>query len=206
MIDVPLVGAIYSGIKDVYKWVTHKKFPPEHQLAQKRKWKPILEDWLRVADQKKYRRDIIIRDVLRIDCYPNAVEKKRGISSWFRLGALETRHDGVLVAFHWQRLLEVAGGTYRVAKADEHEDPASIKVVLAAIIPYYLIEEIEIDGDEYNRFPHIYCHFSLKKQPCKSIEFYQEHQAEGFPKPSFVQVGDFKKIDKLRRKAGIRHV
>jgi len=37
----------------------------------------------------------------------------------------------------------------RFAKAAEHEDPATIKGVLAAIIPYYLIEEIEIDGDEY---------------------------------------------------------
>jgi hypothetical protein len=206
MIEVPFFGAFYSVIKDVYKWATHKKFPPEQQLAQKRKWKPIFEDWLRTAYLKKYRRDIIIRDVQRIDSYPNAVEKKRGISSWFRLGALDTLHDGVLVAFHWQKLVEVAGETYRVAKPDEHDDPTTIKVVLAAIIPYYLIEEIEIDGDEYYRFPHVYCHFSLKKQPYKSIEFYEERQAEGFPKPYFVQVGEFKKIAKLSRKAGIKHV
>jgi len=94
----------------------------------------------------------------------------------------------------------------RFAKAAEHEDPATIKGVLAAIIPYYLIEEIEIDGDEYYRFPHIHCHFSLKKQPDKSIEFYAERQEEGFPKPYFVQVGEFKKIAKLSRKAGIKHV
>ena len=206
MIEVPFVGAIYSVIKDVFKLVNHKKFPPEQQLAQKRKWKPILEDWLRAAYQKQYRRDIIIRDMQRIDSYPNTVEKKRGISSWFRLGALDTLHDGVLVGFHWQKLVEVAGETYRVAKAGEHEDPTAIKVVQAAIIPYYLIEEIEIDGDGYYQFPLIYCHFSLKKQPYKSIEFYEESQAEDFSKPYFVQVGEFKKIAKLSRKAGNKHV
>lgn len=206
MVELPLASSLYSFIKDVIKLVTHKNFPPEQQLAQKAKWEPILKSWLLTSYLNNYRRDIIIRDVKRINSYPNSCEKKRGISSWFRLGALDTLHDGVLVAIRWQTLVEVSNQTYRVAKPDEQDGSATIKVVLAAIIPYYLIEQIEIEGDEYYRFPHIYCHFKLKKQPYKSIQFYEERQADGSSKPYFVQFGEFKKIAKLSKKAGIRYM
>ena len=55
--------------------------------------------------QEQLRPDVIIRDVLRIDDYPELSEKK-GISSWFKVGLLDTYDRGILLGLEWVRLAQ----------------------------------------------------------------------------------------------------
>lgn len=207
MIDFPLAGPAYNLLKDIYKWSTNKKkFSPEERINLAEKWKPKFEEFLVEAYKNRLRRDCIIRDVKRVDDYPGTKEREKRISAWFRVSLLDAQHDGILVAFHWQKLIEVSEESYRVAKQKETSSDTAIKVVLAAKIPYYLIQSINFDGDEFYQFPHIYCHFLNKGEPYKSVEFYEQRHLEGFLKPNFVQVGEMKKIAKLSRKAGIKYL
>jgi hypothetical protein len=41
-------------------------------------------------------------------------------------------------------------------------------------VPYECIENVDWDGDEYYRYPHIYCSFDRKKQPYEHLGFYAE--------------------------------
>ena len=207
MIEIPLAGAAYNLLKDIYRWATDKKkFSPEERIALAERWKPKFEEFLIESYMGKLRGDCIIRDVKRIDEYPGTKEREKRISAWFRVGLLDAQHDGILVAFHWQKLIEVSEESYRVAKGEETSSDTAIKVVLAAKIPYHLIQSVNFGGDEFYQFPHFYCHFLYKGEPYKAVEFYDERQTEGFSKPYFVQIGEMKKIGKLSRKAGIKHL
>ena len=120
MIEIPLAGAAYNLLKDIYRWATDKKkFSPEERIALAERWKPKFEEFLIESYMGKLRGDCIIRDVKRIDEYPGTKEREKRISAWFRVGLLDAQHDGILVAFHWQKLIEVSEESYRVAKGEE---------------------------------------------------------------------------------------
>ena len=46
--------------------------------------------------------------------------------------------------------------------------------MLSGEIPYDYIESINVRGDEYYSFPHIYCHFANRGEPYKRLFFGQE--------------------------------
>ena len=144
------------------------------------------------------RRDVIIRDVRRMDKYPEVDSDEKGISAWFRLGLIDTYHRGILVSLGWDRLIEVSENVYRTKKPDEYANGNDVgnKVIRAGKIPYYLIESVDFDGDEYYGFPHIYCHFLLKGEPYESVQFYEEKQIEPRFKPHYVKIGEYAEIRK----------
>ena len=49
-------------------------------------------------------------------------------------------------------------------------------MILAGRIPFENIEAVDWDGDEYYYFPHIYCHFTNRKEPYESVDYYTEIQ------------------------------
>ena len=59
---------------------------------------------------KKLNSDAIIHDVDRVDDYPNSSDEEEGISSWFRVGLLETYHRGVKVGLRIGSLVETEKG------------------------------------------------------------------------------------------------
>ncbi|MBU3029874.1 hypothetical protein [Paracoccus marinaquae] len=205
------LGLIYNAFKDLVKLclgIRKPQFSPEEKIALRDKWKPVFEEWLLDRRRSRYGSDVIIRDVRRFDKYPDTDPKKKGISSWFRLGLMDTYHGGILVGLRWERLVEVPEGSYRVARMEDHANgnDLGIKVILAGRIPYHQIQSVDFGGDEYYTFPHIFCHFSLRGQPYESVEFYEQRQLEDFDKPYFVQIGKYRNIRKESTNAGIKHV
>lgn len=211
MLEMLAPNFLYNAAKDLIKFglgFRKRQFTPEEKLSLRDKWKPIFETWLLDRRKANYRSDVIIRDVRRFDKYPDSNPEEKGISSWFRLGLMDTYHGGILVGLRWERLIQISDETYRVAKFEEYADgnDPGIKVILAGRIPYHLIQSVDFEGDEYYGFPHIFCHFSMKGEPYESVEFHEKRQIEDFSKPYFVQIGEYKKVRKESLKAGVKHV
>ena len=122
----------------------------------------------------KLRKDVIIRHVNRLDDYPNSVETK-GISAWFKVGLLDTYHQGIKVGLGWEGLIQEQYGlrkvNYKVGERGE------FNAMLMAEIPYDFIESMNVDGDEYYYLPHIFCHFARKDEPYQRLFYAQEIDA-----------------------------
>lgn len=207
------LGFVYRFLKDVgsvgLRW--WKGTPPTEKIALRQKWKPQFEDHIRDHFSKKLRSDTIIRDVRRVDQYPDIDEKSKGISPWFRVGLVGVYHRGIYVAFQWNRLVEIEEGKFRVLdilghdKDDKEAEENSIKVIQLGSIPFENIEEVDFEGDEYYGYPHIYCHFSIKGQPYEKIAFYTEGQLFPDSLPFYSEVIDVESVRKESIKAGIKN-
>ena len=190
---------LYSLGKDALGWIFGRgrknRKSPEEIIALQQKFKPIFEDEIIKNWRDKLRRDIVIRDVRRFNKYPDIDEKAKGISPWFRVGLLQTYHRGILVAFQWERLIAIENGKYRTAGMADAAGQG-IKVIMAGRIPYENIESVDLDGDEYYYYPHVYCHFSRKKSPYEDIGYYEERANPG-GRPYYTEIA--KEADVLRR-------
>jgi len=140
---------------------------------------------------KKLRKDAVIRHVSRKDQYPNIEEKSKGISPWFKVGLEETYHSGINVGLRIESL-KVCPDGYRLTKYKENEE-AEIKVMLMGSIPFDVIETVNIDGDEYYSFPHIFCHFPFKSQPYERL-FYCEVVMQDHGHPWYKEVADYESV------------
>lgn len=118
---------------------------------------------------KDLRSDIIIRDVDRVDGYPNTDDEDTGISAWFRLGLLETYTRGIRVLLRIGMLTQYENG-YRYTDYNSGEK-GDIKAFLVGEIPYDSIVTVNWEGDEYYYFPHIYCHFNHVGEPYERLIF-----------------------------------
>lgn len=171
---------IYNLAKDVWRLIFGggRKLTPEHKIELRQKWKSRFEEEIIKNWRDKLRSDAIIRDVLRVDNYPDADEKSRGISPWFRVGLIDLYHRGIVVAFQWDRLIQSSDGTWR-EKDHEKDQEEGEKAILAGRIAFENIEAVDWDGDEYYYYPHIYCHFANKKEPYESVDYYLKIQNPG---------------------------
>jgi hypothetical protein len=90
---------IYSVTKDLLGFVRgrRRRLSRPERLALRQQWKPQFEKRVRHTHQNGLREEVIIRDMRRIDTYPD-FKKGKGLSSWFRLFLVGTYHRGILVA------------------------------------------------------------------------------------------------------------
>ena len=114
---------------------------------------------------------MIIRDLKRLDEYPDLVDNK-GISSWFRLGLVDVTHRGILVILRNETLTKHKDGRHWRFTDYAAGECGEIKVVLLGRIPYEHIDSVDWEGDEYYGFPHIYCFFANKKQLYEYLALY----------------------------------
>ena len=187
-------------------WI--KKFKPKPRLnntekIQKRAHlKEVFDDKFLEYRSKNIKTDVIIRDVERADNYPDTSEEK-GISSWFRVGLLETYHRGVRVGLSVGTLTETEDG-YRYTRFPEEK--GTLKVWLVGEIPFESIESVNWTGDEYYYKPHIYCHFehTKNKEPYERLVFCEERWLEPDMR-YFSEIEDFDTVHARSEKVGIKH-
>jgi hypothetical protein len=168
----------WSALFGVWKFFHRNKrsLTASEKLALRDKWKPQFTKYLADLNYKKLRGDVIIRDMKRIDTYPEISEGK-GISAWFRVGLIDSYERGIMVGLRWEGLMEDENGLrYTDWAKNEKEDH---KVVLTGFIPYENIESVDWDGDRYYSYPHIYCYFSFKKEPYEKIMFCTRGEFDG---------------------------
>lgn len=173
---------------------------PAEKVKHREGLRKEFEKELSEIKAKKLRSDIIIRDVDRVDGYPNTKEEETGISAWFRLSLLETYTKGIKVLLNIGMLVETDHGLrFADYKAGEKGD---IKAFLVGEIPFDSIVTVNWDGDEYYYFPHIYCHFNHEGEPydrlilCEKIDMGHGHTY-------YKEIAEYGEIRKVSEKAGI---
>jgi hypothetical protein len=121
------------------------------------------------------RGEAIIRDLKRLDSYPDVDERNKGISSWFKVELKDLYHRGIeaFISFPRELVMDEKQGKWRFAKSDEEKE--KILAYPVGRVPFDCIEEIDWEGDEYYPIPHIYCRFEMQDgQPYEEIVFYSE--------------------------------
>jgi hypothetical protein len=196
-------GFLYSVFKDVVAkvWPKRRKLTPAEIVELRKKWKAEIEPHVVETWQKKLRTDVVIRDMRRIDSYPDAIDKK-GISPWFRVGLVGTYHRGIQVGLRWTDLTKHTDGkNYRRTNYKAGEK-GEVKALLIGLIPFENIENIDWDGDEYYGYPHIYCYFSHRREPYEALGYYAEIiPSHGFP--HYTEVATYQSVRKFSKKLGL---
>lgn len=201
MLEFITSSLVYSVLKDGINFARgrHRSLSPGVVIALRQKWKPLFEAEVHKNFREGLRSDAIIRDMKRIDRYPDAEETK-GISPWFRVGLIDTYHRGILVGLGWHSLVSADDGkTWRSPKGGEQGDT---KVMLAGRIPYESIESVDWDGDEYYPYPHIYCFFDNKSEPYEHVGYYTKSINPG-GYPFHTLVAEHKGVLKANKRFGV---
>lgn len=165
-------GSFYGLFKDAWAWFRrrYRKLTPEERLAHREKWKERFREEIWKCEEQELRQDVIVRDVRRIDQYPETSDGK-GISAWFRVGLVGQYHRGILLALGLRALIfEDSEKAWRVADLDEDRSQA-LTAYLIGYVRYDDIEQVDWYGDEFYNFPHIFCHFPHGGEPYERLAF-----------------------------------
>ena len=175
MLEFLAPGFLYSIVKDGIAAVRHRRrrLSPAEVVARRNKWKPLFEAYISENHRKRLREDVIVRDMKRIDSYPE-VEEGKGISAWFRVGLVGTYHRGILLGLRWDTLTRTSDGKHWRTTNYSAGEQGDVKVVLVGRVPYEYIDDVDWDGDEYYGYPHIYCSFDHKNEPYEHVGYCTE--------------------------------
>jgi len=103
-----MLQLIYSILKDICSWLRRRRrrLSPDEVVCRRQKWKQEFEDKISERRVSGLRGDVIIRDMKRVDNYPDDDKKGKGISPWFRVGILGTYHHGIQVSHHFSKVFD----------------------------------------------------------------------------------------------------
>lgn len=157
-----------------------KSLTQSEKVAHREKLRKDFEEEIYKCRRENLRQDVIIRHVNRLDDYPNVDDGDKGISPWFKAALLDTYHKGIKVWLRTGSLVKNPEG-YRFRNFEKDKDD-DLQVYLMGDIPYDSIEAVNMDGDEYYYFPHIYCHFSFNGEPYERKYFcIKKNMGDGHP-------------------------
>jgi hypothetical protein len=166
-------------------------FSNAERMKHRERLRKLLQEEIYDCRAKNLRQDVIVRDVDRADSYPDTDEITRGISPWFKAGLIDTYDKGVLLGLRYGGLKECEEG-YRFVDFVNGEK-SDRTALLVANVPYDSIAEVNMDGDEYYSFPHIYCHFDFDGQPYECMWFAErKHLNESHP--YFEKIADYEEV------------
>lgn len=171
----------------------------KHQEAMRQQ----LSDYIQKINHEKIRRRVILRDLDRVDSYPEVLEDER-ISPWFKVELAQLYHRGIQVFLQVGALSICEDGSYRFrdTKGGEQGDK---RAFLVGEIPFTNIEAINFDGDEYDYFPHIFCHFSEKNnEPYERLIFCEEIDM-GHGHKYYSEIETLESVQKNSKKYGLQY-
>lgn len=187
----------WNIVSSVWSWRNRRqrKLTPQERLELRAKWKPAVEAWIHEHDRKKLRHDCIIRDVRRLDHYPEAKETK-GISPWFRVALIDTYEKGIMLGLQIYGLVEEPEG-WRLGEYSTEKEKM-VNLTMTGFVPYENIEMIDWDGDQYYSYPHIYCYFVFKGEPYERTAFCQKRNLDEHV--YYTEVAEFRSVLKLTKR------
>lgn len=203
MIEYFTLGFLYTLAKDGWAAARGRKrrLSPAEVLAKRQKWKSEIEAKLWERRKQKLGMDVIVRDVKRMDDYPNVNEAEKGISAWYKCGLMDTYHRGVMLGLSWEMLKLDENGNWQYANYEASEEDR-VKVILIGYVPYENIEAINWNGDEYYGNPHIYCYFDAsKREPYERLVFCEKKELNGIP--FYTEVCAYASVPKPIKKLGL---
>ena len=201
--ELSFLGPLISVAKEIggYAIRRFKKPNPVAVLQERAKWRAEFQAQLRDRDASGTRGDSIIRDVKRMDKYPDIDDTSRGISPWFKVELKGIYHRGVEVFLRIETLVfvEERNGW----RFGPHSEEGAVNALLVGRIPFDLVRSVDWDGDEYYPYPHIYCDFARRNgQPYEELVFYAAH--EGTTGPYFMELAKLAAVQKLSKALGFK--
>lgn len=201
MLEYLAPGFFYSIGKDLWAYARgrRRRLKPEQVLELRQKWKKEIEPTLWKRSQGKLGMDVIIRDMKRLDDYPENIDANRqGISAWFKCGLSSTYHNGIEVNLGWYGLVKDESG-WRLPKKGEKDQ---VTVAMVATIPYERIEKIDWSGDTFYSNSQVYCHFDSKDgTPYDDIFYGKLEQNPGGPL-FYLKVATGEEVERNSKVAG----
>jgi hypothetical protein len=130
--------------------------------------------------------DAIVRELRRMDAYPDIDESLRSTSPWFKVELKGGYHAGIEVFLSIEQV-SIRDG---IARPTTLDDPDGESVFVVGRIPYIAIEGIDWTGDEYYGFAHIYCRFRIGwgRGPYESVVLYETEPGELFGRPFYRRI------------------
>ena len=173
-----IIGLLLDLGKFLFK--RFKKPDPVQVLKHREKFKKEFEQNLRQRDKYGTRGDAIIRDIKRMDSYPDIDARMKGISPWFRVEVKGLYHKGVEVFISMPRYIKKdKNDAWTFTEYNDQDE--KLLVYPVGRIPFDVIKYIDWEGDGYYRFPHIYCEFKeFKGQPYESIPFFEKREGTDY--------------------------
>jgi hypothetical protein len=155
-----------------YSAYARARRPPAREIVEHRvRMRAEIEERLRrhrregssPADRPDYE-DIVVRDVRRLDAFPDLDADEIGISPWIKLEVHGLYHRGIEVfLFDVKKAVQIEGarglGDWRFLGEGEFSDDA-VNAVPVGRIPFDFIEKIDWSGDEYYGAPHFFCRYA----------------------------------------------
>ncbi|MEQ1651335.1 MAG: hypothetical protein ABL897_02495 [Hyphomicrobium sp.] len=159
-----------SLVKDaslaVWRWLRGRRgaLKPEEIVAQRLKWKPIFDQRIAVARRDKLGRDVTVKDVRRLNTYPEIDENARGITPWFPAGLVGTNDRGLLLLLGWHSLASEAL-EYLALEGIQKQNAREVgNAALIGYVPFEQIVQVDWNGDDYYTRPSLYLHFDAKRE------------------------------------------
>jgi len=196
--ELGFLSPLYNIVRDVGRWLYEKFGPkdPARILEHRTKWKAEFERNIELLRNQ----NVIIRDLARMDSYPELDEREKGISPWFKTEFKGLYHRGfeVFLRIESIKYLEEAKGWVYC----DYKDEAAVNAFLVGRIPYDVVRDVDWSGDEYYPFSHVYCDFKkrLRKEPYEDIVFCERH--EGVNHEWFTDLAEYETVRKLSKKFG----
>jgi hypothetical protein len=193
---------IYSVAKDAWAAIRgrRRRLSSKRVLELRQKWKKEIDPTLWKRSQQKLGLDAIIRDMKRLDQYPEDTKANRkGISAWFKVGLSSTYHNGIEVNLGWHGLVKDANG-WRLLDYEAGEKEGKT-VALIATIPYERIESIDWSGDNFYGESQIYCHFEGKGSVPYDDCFYATHEQSPGGPLFCLKIATYDEVKKNTKKA-----
>lgn len=193
------LGRFGWGLGSVlWRWFRRNKrnLTPQQKLELRAKWKPLVEAWIFKRNQEQLRHDCIVRDMKRMDQYPDVADREKGVSAWFRVGLVDTYERGMMVGLRYEGLVEESIG---LRLGDYNSEKEKMKnFMLTGFIPYENIESIDWNGDQYYGYPHIYCYFEFKGEPYERLAYCEKRTLDHII--YYREIADYHSVLKLTKK------
>ena len=105
--------------------------------------------------------------------YPDFDDREYGISTWFKVEPFDFYYNGIEIILSVEYAEYLDFEECRILTYDEYKEESDsqdiIKVFKIGRIPFSMIVDYDIEGDEYYPYPHIYCNFGFNGQPYESF-------------------------------------
>jgi hypothetical protein len=154
VIEIFAPGFVYSVLKDAYfKFAPKRRKLTNSEIVElRKKWKAEIDPHILETHRKKLRQDVIIRDMRRIDSYPDIKEDEKGISPWFKVGLVATYHRGILIALRWHSLTRRTDGKRYRRTNYKTGEKGDLNAILIGMVPFENIDNIDWDGTNITAF------------------------------------------------------
>lgn len=170
-----MITSVLALRRDYLEWKRQRRAGPEERIRRRQELKSMIVAKL-PAGRVGYAPELIVRDLARVDAYPDIDDRPWDISAWFKVEAKGLYHRGLEVYLAIEEVV-IDKSIARPLKSGSEQHASRMFVV--GRVPFDAIVTIDWDGDDYYPIPHVYCWFDQKDGPYEAVALYERPYQDG---------------------------